>query len=162
MGTEIERKFLVKGTGWKDGVVGRIYRQGYLPTGDECVVRVRVAGDDGYLTIKGRNVGLTRLEFEYPIPVEEADSLLDSLCRKPIVEKTRYEVEYEGLVWEIDVFAGENEGLVTAEVELENENLEVSLPDWIDREVSDDARYFNVNLVEHPYCEWKDSDGQQE
>ncbi len=154
MGTEIERKFLVNGKKWKEGSDGISYRQGYLSTGEECVVRVRIVADQAYLTIKGRNVGLTRMEFEYPIPVNDGHTLLDKLCGKLIIEKTRYKVEYRGLIWEIDEFRRENEGLVIAEVELEDENQAVPLPDWVDEDVSQDIRYYNSNLVKYPFSKW--------
>ncbi|MBU3917696.1 CYTH domain-containing protein [bacterium] len=154
MTKEIERKFLLKNDSWRENAVGTGFRQGYLPTRDECVVRVRIAGYNAYLTIKGRNVGISRLEFEYAIPVSEADSMLDKLCVKPIIEKTRYNVSHEGLLWEIDVFTGENEGLILAEIELNTEEQQIQLPEWIGEEVSEDPKYYNSNLVKNPYCNW--------
>ena len=153
MGREIERKFLVEGTGWRMGE-GIEYCQGYLSTVKERTVRVRRAGDKAYLTIKSVNVGATRSEYDYEIPVPDANEMLEHLCRRPLVEKRRYRVEHAGLMWEIDEFSGENEGLVLAEVELTREHLAVQRPPWVGKEVTDDPRYFNANLVEHPYQKW--------
>lgn len=154
MGKEIERKFLIKGDEWKKLGKGTVYRQGYLSTVKERVVRVRTIDDKGYLTIKGINRGATRLEYEYEIPLQDANEMLDELCERPLIEKTRYVVPYAGLKWEIDEFAGENQGLVFAEVELTNENQKIELPDWIGEEVTGDPRYFNSNLIKHPYTKW--------
>jgi adenylate cyclase len=159
MGREIERKFLVKGTRWRTGQ-GVEYRQGYLSTVRERTIRVRRAGEKAYLTMKGVNVGATRSEYEYEIPVQDADEILEQLCQRPLVEKRRYRIEYAGLTWEIDEFTGENEGLVVAEVELTSEGLAVHQPPWIGQEVTDDPRYFNANLVEHPYRTWSDDLGE--
>lgn len=153
MGTEIERKFLLKDDAWRKDASGQAYRQGYLSTDKERTVRVRVVGTQAMLTIKGMTHGIRRVEFEYPIPLADADGLLE-LCHRPLIEKTRYRVEHDGLVWEIDEFHGENAGLVVAEVELERESQAVTLPPWIGEEVSDDPRYFNSNLARHPYREW--------
>lgn len=131
-----------------------IYRQGYIPTAKPTSVRIRVVGDRGYLTIKGATVGTSRAEFEYPIPVEDAIEMLDTLCDRPFIEKTRYKIPQGDLVWEIDEFAGENQGLIVAEVELVEENQTLELPEWIGEEVSHDSRYFNVNLVKHPFSKW--------
>ncbi|MBP7462657.1 MAG: CYTH domain-containing protein [Candidatus Delongbacteria bacterium] len=154
MGKEIERKFLVKSDAWKSLATGTYYRQGYLSTIKERVVRVRTIGDKGFLTIKGITVGVTRSEFEYEIPVEEANLMLDNLCEKPIIEKLRAKIKLDGLVWEVDEFHGENQGLVVAEVELQDENQKLTLPDWIGPEVSGDPRYFNSNLILRPYTHW--------
>jgi CYTH domain-containing protein len=154
MGTEIERKFLVVGDAWRQGAIGVLYRQGYLCTTPERTARVRVAGDKGYLTVKGSRTGVSRLEFEYPIPLEDAQAMLDALCVRPLIEKTRYRIDHGGLVWEVDEFAGENAGLVIAEVELEREDQEVSLPAWVGKEVSADDRYANSSLAERPFSTW--------
>jgi CYTH domain-containing protein len=154
MGREIERKYLLKGTAWKEGATGTFYRQGYLSTVKERTVRVRTIDEEGFLTIKGITEGISRLEFEYPIPVADASKMLDELCPRPLIEKARYKIEYGGLVWEVDEFFGDNEGLVVAEVELSDEDQEISLPEWIGEEVSGDPRYFNSNLTVHPYSEW--------
>lgn len=153
MGKEIERKFLVAGEDWKYLGEGVSYRQGYLNTRKERVVRVRTMGDRAVLTIKGATKGATRLEFEYNIPVQDAVQLLD-LCERPLVEKTRYKVPFRGLVWEVDEFHGENEGLMVAECELESEDQEIEKPNWVGDEVTDDPRYYNANLVAHPYSTW--------
>ena len=161
MAVEIERKFLVSSDRWRfneDGtaIQGTPFRQGYIPSQGLATVRVRLEGEEARLTIKGENQGLARMEFEYPIPLEDARQMLDSLCRRPLIEKTRYCRPAAGVLWEIDVFEGENSGLVVAEVELESEDQVVSLPDWIGQEVSGDPRYYNVNLVANPYSRWRD------
>jgi adenylate cyclase len=150
---EIERKFLVIGNAWRTGDGTRI-RQGYLRTEINGVVRVRTKGKRAYLTIKGNTTGITRLEFEYEIPVEEANLILEKLCMKPLIEKIRYEAYVSGFKWEIDEFLEENAGLVVAEIELENENQEFTKPDWLGREVSSDFRYQNASLVKNPYSRW--------
>ncbi len=155
MGKEIERKFLVKSDEWKALAKGKYYRQGYLSTVKERVVRVRTIDDKGFLTIKGLTIGVSRSEFEYSIPAEDANIMLDNLCEKPIIEKYRAKVEYGGLIWEIDEFHGENEGLTVAEVELKDENQQIELPSWIGEEVSGDPRYFNSNLIANPYTKWE-------
>jgi CYTH domain-containing protein len=119
----------------------------------ERVVRVRTINDKGYLTIKGLTVGASRMEFEYEIPRQDADLLLD-ICEKPLIEKTRFKVEEGGIVWEIDEFLGENQGLIVAEVELESENQEFPKPDWVLEEVTGDPRYFNSNLIKNPFKMW--------
>ncbi len=154
MGTEIERKFLVEGDAWRGLAEGVRYRQGYLSTVRERTVRVRTVNDKGYLTIKGASRGLTRSEYEYEIPVADADAMLDTLCQRPLIEKTRYKIQIGALVWEVDEFEGENAGLSIAEVELESEGQSVDLPEWVGREVSDDPRYYNANLIAHPYSTW--------
>jgi adenylate cyclase len=154
MGKEIERKFLVKGDSWRGLAEGKHYRQGYLSTVKERTVRVRTAGDRGYITVKGISTGASRSEYEYEIPTADANEMLDTLCERPLIEKTRYRVPQDGLVWEIDEFKGDNRGLITAEVELQDEKQSVKLPDWIDKEVSDDPRYFNANLVAKPFTTW--------
>ncbi len=154
MGTEIERKFLVTDDSWRGQGTATPFRQGYLSTVKERTVRVRAAGDEGTLTIKGITVGASRTEFEYPIPVEDAHVMLDELCEQPIIEKTRHVVDVDGTTWEIDEFAGVNEGLVVAEVELDSPDEQFTSPDWLGDEVTDDPRYFNANLIAHPYSEW--------
>ena len=155
MGTDIERKFLVQNDNWRALGQGKLYRQGYLTTNPDCTVRVRIAGDQGYLTIKGATTGISRAEYEYGIPLEDAAQLLDTLCQPPLIEKTRYRIPAaKGLVWEVDEFAGENQGLIIAEIELPNAEQSVELPDWIGPEVSNDPRYFNSNLSKHPFSRW--------
>lgn len=154
MGKEIERKFLVKGEEWKKGAKGTVYRQGYLSSAKERVVRVRTIEDKGFLTIKGITKGVSRSEFEYEISAEDAGIMLDGICEKPLIEKKRYKVPVGGLVFEVDEFFGENAGLVVAEVELQDENQKIDLPAWVGDEVSGDPRYFNSNLIKHPFRKW--------
>ncbi len=154
MAKEIERKFLVQGESWKAAAKGIVYRQGYLSSLKERVVRVRTIEDKGYLTIKGITRGVSRSEFEYEISVEDANIMLDEICEKPIIEKKRYKIPVGALVFEVDEFFGENEGLIVAEVELENEKQQIAFPDWIGAEVSGDPRYFNSNLIQHPFKKW--------
>ncbi len=157
MGIEIERKFLVKDRTYRTFATGVLYRQGYLCSEPGRVVRVRVVGDQGFLTIKGIKVGTVAPEFEYPIPVGDAQALLAGLCEKPLIEKFRFEVDYQGFRWEIDEFIGENSGLVVAELELPTVATAFPVPGWVGLEVTDDPRYFNVNLQQHPYCRWAES-----
>lgn len=152
MGVEIERKFLVTSDDWRLGARGVDYRQGYLCREKGRTVRVRIAGDQGYLTVKGANRGASRPEFEYPVPLDDARELL-GLCG-PLVEKVRYRVPFGGLVWEVDEFRGDNEGLVVAEVELPTEDTVVLLPPWAGAEVTADGRYANSQLSVNPYCRW--------
>lgn len=154
MGKEIERKFLVKGEEWKAAAMGIVYRQGYLSSIKERVVRVRTIEDKGFLTIKGITKGVSRSEFEYEISVEDADTMLDDICEKPLIEKKRYKIPVGGLVFEVDEFFGENAGLIVAEVELADEKQKIELPPWIGAEVSGDPRYFNSNLIKHPFTKW--------
>jgi CYTH domain-containing protein len=150
MGTEIERKFLVKSDAWKAAAApGVRYRQGYLCSDKERTVRVRVSGDQAWLTIKGLTRGSSRPEFEYPVPLQDGQQMLD-LCERPLLEKTRHRVDHGGLTWEVDVFEGDNAGLVLAEVELERADQPIDLPPWAGLEVTDDPRYYNVNLAKHP------------
>lgn len=154
MGIEIERKFLVKGDAWKADAAGVLYRQGYLSTDKARTVRVRIAGERAFLTVKGLAAGLARAEFEYDIPLADAAEMLDQLCLKPLIEKRRYMVAYRGLSWEIDEFLGANLGLVVAEVELDRADQAIDLPDWIGQDVSEDARYFNSSLIARPFSSW--------
>jgi len=156
MAKEIERKFLVTGDAWRTGASGVVYRQGYIPARG-CSVRVRSAGDTGYITIKARDQGITRTEFEYRIPKADAIEMIDRFCSAGTVEKLRYRVEYAGLVWEIDEFTGLNQGLIVAEVELEREDQAFEKPEWAGAEVTQDPRYLNSSLARAPYCRWKES-----
>ncbi|MCG6868860.1 MAG: CYTH domain-containing protein [Gammaproteobacteria bacterium] len=153
----IERKYLVEGDAWRSLADGKRYRQGYLSTVRERTVRVRTVGERGYLTIKGENEGIARAEFEYGIPFDDANELLDGLCERPLIEKDRYKISDGDLTWEVDDFFGDNAGLVLAEVELESEDQSFEKPGWIAREVSDDPRYYNVNLIANPYKNWADN-----
>lgn len=155
MAKEIERKFLVNMAGWRPAASGTPYRQGYLSSVNERIVRVRVAGDRGFLTIKGLTTGVSRLEFEYPIPLADAMAMLDQLCERPLIEKTRYREVFAGRIWEIDVFHGDNDGLVVAEIEIATPDDKVELPPWAGAEVSHDPRYFNNNLAVNPYRNWR-------
>jgi CYTH domain-containing protein len=155
VGIEIERKFLLKGEAWRALGHPVQYRQGYLNRSKERTVRVRRAGEKGYLTIKGISRGAKRTEYEYEIPKEDATAMLKDLVEKSIIEKDRFRIEYNGLTWEIDEFFGENQGLILAEVELESEDQKIELPDWIEKEVTHDPRYYNSNLVTHPYSKWE-------
>jgi len=154
MGKEIERKFLVKDDAFKQMAKGTRYRQGYLSSTKERVVRVRTIDDKGFLTVKGITTGATRVEYEYEIPAIDADAMLDELCEKPIIEKNRYKIPQGRLVWEIDEFFGENDGLVVAEVELESEDQAFAKPEWVGAEVTGDPKYFNSNLIQNPYKNW--------
>jgi adenylate cyclase len=154
MATEIERKFLVKGDGWRKLASGVVYRQGYLNSAKERTVRLRTARDKAFLTIKGITVGASRLEYEYEIPMSDCNAMLDALAEKPLIEKKRYKILFEGNTWEIDEFFGDNAGLVLAEIELHTEDQIFSKPDWIGEEVTNDPRYYNANLVSHPYTKW--------
>lgn len=150
---EIERKFLIKRELWQPIASGKAIKQGYLSITAKSVVRVRTANEKAFLTIKGERNGISRTELEYEIPKNEAEVLL-KMCLDAPVEKTRYYELYKGMTWEIDVFEGQNEGLIIAEVELESEDQRVELPEWIEREVSDDYRYFNSWLSKNPYKTW--------
>ncbi|MGI4805821.1 MAG: CYTH domain-containing protein [Janthinobacterium lividum] len=156
MGLEIERKFLVDPQRWEkfEKPEGKPYRQGYLVNERGKTVRIRTAGDQAFITIKGATKGFTRKEFEYEIPLEDGKELLKSFDLAGI-EKTRYRVPLGGKVWEIDIFSAENEGLLVAEIELKNENDAFEKPDFLLQEVTDDPRYYNSNLVVHPYKSWK-------
>jgi adenylate cyclase len=155
MPTEVERKFLVTGDGWRrQARPGTPFRQGYLNTPGRSSVRVRIEGERANLNIKSAVPGIRRREYEYPIPLHDAQELLDELCEGPIIEKVRYHVPHAGHTWEVDVFGGANEGLVVAELELEHEEEPFERPDWLGEEVSHDQRYYNVSLVKHPYSQW--------
>ncbi|MGC1308033.1 MAG: CYTH domain-containing protein [Phormidesmis sp.] len=159
MAQEIERKFLVVNDSWRATASGKAYCQGYIATRTPGhSVRVRIAGEQGYLTIKGPGTGsgqgLTRAEFEYPIPVADAQEMLETLCDRPFIQKIRYRLPSGNVVWEIDEFSGENAGLIIAEVELQTEDQAFERPDWLGAEVSGQAEYYNASLVKHPYSQW--------
>ncbi len=160
MATEIEHKFLLTGDGWKAHIVrSEQYKQGYLANNDRCSVRVRIAGDQAWLNIKSATLGTCRSEFDYPVPADDAEQILETLCARPFIEKTRYFVAHAGHLWEIDVFAGDNEGLMVAEIELSSEGEDFVRPEWVGEDVSHDRRYYNSALVEHPYREWRGRQG---
>jgi adenylate cyclase len=155
MGREIERKFLVIGEGWRKGAKRSRLSQGYLLAEKKKSVRVRLEDGRGTVTIKGPARGAGRAEYEYAIPAADARELLRTLCERPLIEKTRSRVRFGGLIWEIDEFSGDNEGLVVAEVELRRGNQKVALPPWIGPEVTSDPRYLNANLFKNPYRRWR-------
>ena len=155
MGIEIERKFLVTNDNWREAAsVALPIKQGYLVGGKEASVRVRLQGDKANLNIKSATLGVRRQEFEYAIPLEEAELILTTLCQRPIIEKTRYLVSYANKQWEVDVFEGDNAGLIVAELELQDETEQFDPPPWLGEEVSDDPRYYNSCLSQHPYKDW--------
>ncbi len=158
MGREIERKYLVRHEGWRHHAGhGVCMRQGYLSRRGPCSVRVRIAGAAACLNLKSATLGVSRAEFDYPIPLTDAEQILAALCLQPLIKKTRYPVHHGGHLWEIDVFEGDNAGLVVAEIELNDPGEPFELPDWAGPEVSTDPRYYNVSLVGHPYRDWKPS-----
>jgi adenylate cyclase len=154
MGVEIERKFLLAGEDWRALGEPVLLRQGYLSSDPERVVRVRVEGEQATLTIKSRASGATRGEWEYPLPLADANELLDTVCEQPIIEKFRRRIRFAGNVWEVDEFLGVNQGLMFAEVELRSEDQQFDRPDWAGDEVTHDARYYNSNLMRFPYSQW--------
>lgn len=156
MGVEIERKFLVDHDKWEnfEKTAGDFYRQGYLLTDPHKTIRVRQTSDKGFLTIKGISVGATRAEYEYEIPSEEAKELLDQFAVSEL-SKIRYKIAMENHIWEVDVFSGENDGLIVAEIELKNENEKFKIPDWIGQEVTGEEKYYNSNLTLLPFKKWK-------
>ena len=153
MAKEIERKFLVMNNDYKKDVDGMLYKQGYLSTNPQRTVRVRIVGNQGYLTINGLSKGATRAEYEYIIPYKDAEELF-LLCETPLIEKYRYLIPYKGNTWEVDEFYGENKGLVIAEIELKSENESIELPPWVGSEVTSDPRYYNSNLVRFTFSQW--------
>jgi adenylate cyclase len=156
MGIEIERKFLVDMAKLQALGPGTSVVQGYLCSAKERTVRVRLVGDEARLTVKGETDGISRKEYEYPIPADEAREMLEGLCERPFIDKTRHLVVYGGRTWEVDVFHGINEGLVVAEIELEAVDASVELPFWVTQEVSDDHRYSNSSLAKRPGTTWKE------
>lgn len=157
MAQEIERKFLILNDSWRDSAEpGTYMSQGYMGDAKRASVRVRVEGEQANINIKSATLGISRTEYEYPIPRDEALDMLKNLCEQPLIEKTRYKVKVANHTWEVDVFAGDNVGLVVAEVELESEEQAFEKPTWAGDEVSGEARYYNVCLVKHPYKDWED------
>lgn len=154
MGLEIEKKFLIKNDNWKEIVLEeKEISQGYLSASPNRTVRVRIMGKVGFLTIKSKSKGSVRSEFEYEIPLDDAKELME-LCEKPILAKTRHWVKHENHTWEIDVFEKENKGLVVAEIELTREDESFLIPDWIGKEVTEETKYYNSQLIENPYSNW--------
>jgi adenylate cyclase len=158
VGVEIERKFLVRGDGWRALGEPVLLRQGYLSSNPARTVRVRIEGADATLTIKGKSVGATRGEWEYPIPLTEAAELLDRLCEQPLIEKYRRRITVGGHIWEVDEFLGANAGLVVAEIELASEQESFELPGWAAAEVTGDVRYYNSNLIRLPFSQWENQE----
>lgn len=156
MGVEIERKYLVNKARWEQSGKGsrQFFRQGYILSDPVKTVRVRLSDTDAFLTIKGQTIGAVRLEYEYSIPKEEAKELLDNFCTA-IIAKYRFEVQYGDKIWEVDEFLEDNEGLIVAEIELTHEKETFPLPDWVEREVTDEPQYYNANLASRPYKSWK-------
>ena len=155
MPIEIERKFLVKNDSWWSAVSHSTQiRQGYLAPVSKASVRIRVEGDRANINIKSATLGMQRMEYEYPIPKDEALELLDNLCETPQIAKNRHRVQFGDHTWEIDEFFGDNLGLIVAEIELGSVDESFDIPDWLGMEVTDDKRYYNVNLVKHPYKDW--------
>ena len=154
MAIEIERKFLVNGNSWRSGTTRQQIRQGYLCSSADRTVRIRVVSDRAFLTIKGAQHGASRYEYEYGIPMRDATAMLERLCERPLIEKTRHHLTVDGREWVVDEFEGENAGLMIAEVEFEKEGQAIALPDWAGAEVTDEPRYLNVSLVRHPYRLW--------
>ena len=155
MAIEIERKFLVKNNQWRQNAIGHRIIQGYLPTQKNIAIRVRIAKEKAQINIKSKLSDIKRNEFEYPVPLNDAYEILNQLCVKPVIEKIRYVINYNGFKWEIDEFFGENEGLIIAELELTDIKQSFPKPDWLGKEVSGDDRYLNVMLVKEPYKSWK-------
>lgn len=155
MPTEIERKFLLANDDWRKNADAGIHIiQAYMGSNEKSSVRIRIHGDSANLNVKSKTLGIERSEYEYAIPYAEAEEMLEHLCYKPFIDKTRYLVMHEDHEWEIDVFRGENKGLVVAEIELSSTTEHFSLPDWAGKEVSDDPKYYNICLVTHPYKSW--------
>ncbi len=156
MAIEIEHKFLLANENWRNYIDhSAAMRQGYLTSNSHSSVRVRLSGEKAWLNIKSATVGNQRHEYEYEIPAHDADEIIATLCRKPLIEKIRHYVYHDNHTWEIDEFSGENKGLIVAEIELSKQNEKFTIPDWIGKEVTDDLRYYNNNLSQHSYNTWK-------
>lgn len=155
MGKEIERKFLIDHQRWANlnKPEGKLFRQGYLLTDKDKTIRVRATETKGFLTIKGQTIAATRMEYEYEIPIAEATELLDNFSLSEL-SKTRYEIPFSGKLWEVDVFLGDNKGLIVAEIELDSEDEIFALPDWVSREVTEEEKYYNSNLTVTPFKDW--------
>jgi adenylate cyclase len=155
MSVEIERKYLVTGDAWREHASGSVHiRQAFLALDGKASVRVRIRNSaEATLTVKSRAAGLSRLEFEYPVPLMDAEAMLP-LRLGAIIEKRRWLVPYAGMTWEIDTFLGDNDGLVVAEIELRDEHQQFDLPHWIGREVTGSSKYYNSSLARRPYCTW--------
>ncbi|MCW8904276.1 CYTH domain-containing protein [Sedimenticola sp.] len=155
MALEIERKYLVINDKWKENILSEsVLKQGYIANQPNATVRIRIASEVAYLNIKSATTGITRAEFEYQIPLPDAEQILEQVAEHPFIDKTRYKVQWGSHVWDLDLFAGENQGLIMAEVELNSEDESFELPPWAGKEVSGDPRYYNASLVKHPYTRW--------
>ena len=154
MAIEIERKFLVKKIPHDDIIYSHKIRQGYIAKNKDRVIRIRQKENEYYITIKGNKIGISRFEFEYTIPKDDAKILLENFCQNKLIEKTRHYIENRGHTWEVDVFHGNNKGLIVAEIELGSENQTFHIPSWIDYEVTDQERYYNMNLLNRPFNQW--------
>ncbi len=156
MALEIERKYLLVSDEWRSQGLGKMIRQGYLSREPERTVRVRICDEQAYMTVKGRAHGITRVEIEFAISLDHANELM-SLCLQPLIEKTRYEIWHAGMKWEVDEFHGANAGLIVAEIELPSEETTFEKPVWCGKEVSQDFRYANSYLSQHPFVDWVDA-----
>ena len=154
MAIEIERKFLIKEKPFSIAKRSLKINQGYIINEKSKVIRVREKGDDYFLTIKGNNIGISRLEYDFPISKEDAKELIFHFCKTTLIEKTRHYIEHKGHTWEVDEFHGKNNGLIVAEIELESEDEKFEIPDWVGEEVTQDDRYYNINLAIHPFTSW--------
>lgn len=158
MAIEIERKFLLKNEKWRENVSNSvIYKQGYLSSQSTSSIRVRISNKQAWLNIKSATIGTQRAEYEYEIPLTDANEILANLCLKPVIEKTRHFVTHENHLWEIDEFDGENAGLIVAEIELNSVDETFIKPEWLGEEVTQDVRYYNNNLAREPYSQWRDN-----
>lgn len=154
MPLEIERKYLLKNNRWKGLAEGVLYKQGYLFDTMGRSARIRIVGDQAFLTIKAARAGIVRDEYEYAIPLSDAVEMMENHCNDEVIEKKRYKITYNNKVWEVDEFFGKNHGLIIAEIELSDASDNIDKPDWVGKEVSNDSKYFNTNLIKNPYCNW--------
>ena len=157
MAIEIEKKFLVKHIPYNQIEYSHKITQGYILRDQKKVIRVREKGDEFYITIKGNNIGISRLEFEYKIPEKDALDLFQNFCEIGLIKKTRHYVHFKKHLWEIDEFHDQNQGLIIAEIELKSEDEKFHIPNWIFKEVTTQSKYYNINLIKNPYCNWKDT-----
>ena len=151
---EIERKFLVHGEEWRPFATSSEFCQGYIYSSPKGLVRIRTESEKAFLTIKGPKMGISRTEYEYPIPLTDANELLETLANKPLIYKTRHKIPMGKYIWEIDEYRGDNTGLIVAEIELESEDDVFEKPNWIGKEITHDARYRNAALAKYPYSQW--------
>ncbi|MDJ0958659.1 MAG: CYTH domain-containing protein [Arenicellales bacterium] len=155
MADEIERKFLVSNSEWQSNIAEELHiKQGYIAVNKRCAIRIRIANTQATFNIKSAGLDIARKEYEYPIPIDDAEEMLAQFCPDQYIEKTRYRVDHETGIWEVDVFEGLNKGLVVAEIELKSRDQNITLPDWVGTEVSGDAKYLNNNLVTKPFRTW--------